>query len=47
MSATTSIVLAYCAVFLGLGGYAAWLLANSARLKRREQQLELLDDDTK
>ncbi len=45
MSATTYLVLAYGAVILGLGGYLAWMFATSARLSRREQQLELLSDD--
>ncbi len=45
MSATTYLVLAYSGVILGLGGYLAWMLAMSARLLRREKQLELLSDD--
>ncbi|MBU1247937.1 MAG: CcmD family protein [Proteobacteria bacterium] len=45
MSATTYLTLAYSAVILGLGGYLAWMFSTSARLARREQQMELLRDD--
>lgn len=45
MSATMYIILAFGAVFLGLGGYLAWLATNAARLRRRQRQLELLTDD--
>lgn len=45
MSATTHIVLAYAAIILGIGGYAAFLVSRSVDLKRRERQIELLGGD--
>jgi hypothetical protein len=43
MSATTHIILAYAAVCLGLAGYIGFLVSRSAGLKKREQQIELLE----
>jgi len=45
MSATTYIVLANAAVWLGLAGYLGFLATGEARLRRREQQISLLGDD--
>ena len=45
MSATTHIILAYAAIVLGIGGYAAFLLSRTADLKKRERQVELLGGD--
>ena len=44
MSATTYIVLANAAVWLGLAGYLAFLAVSAAGLRRREQQIKLLGD---
>ena len=43
MSATTHITLAYAAICLGLAGYIGFLVSRSAGLKKREQQIELLE----
>jgi len=45
MSATTYIVLANAAVWLGLAGYLGFLATGEARLRRREQQIRLLGED--
>ncbi len=45
MTATGYIILAYCIVFTGLGGYLAWLFVNRSRLVRRAKQRELLKHD--
>lgn len=42
MSATTYLVLANAAVWLGIAGYLAFLASRAAELKKREQQVELL-----
>lgn len=42
MSATTYIVLANAAVWLGIAGYLAFLASRSIELKKREQQVEML-----
>ncbi|MEF2231276.1 MAG: CcmD family protein [Pseudodesulfovibrio sp.] len=44
MSATTYIVLANAAVWLGLAGYLGFLALSASGLRRREQQVELLGD---
>lgn len=44
MSATTYIVLANAAIWLGLAGYLGFLATGEARLRRREQQIRLLGD---
>lgn len=43
MSATTYIVLANAAVWLGLAGYIAFLMNRGANLRKRQQQIELLE----
>jgi len=45
MSATTYIVLANGAVWIGLAGYLGFLAYSAAELRRREQQIKLLGDD--
>lgn len=42
MPATTYLVLANAAVWLGIAGYLAFLASRAAELKKREQQVELL-----
>ncbi|WP_419787385.1 CcmD family protein [Pseudodesulfovibrio sp.] len=45
MSASTYIIMANAAVWLGLAGYLVFLAKGEARLRRREQQINLLGDD--
>ena len=45
MSATTYLVLANAAVWLGLAGYLAFLAVSAASLRRRQRQLQLLEED--
>ncbi len=42
MSATTYLILANAAVWLGIAGYMALLASKASELKKREQQVELL-----
>lgn len=42
MSATTYLVLANAAVWLGIAGYLAFLATRASGLRKREQQVELL-----
>lgn len=42
MSASTYIIIANAAVWLGVIGYVAFLASRSANLKKRARQLELL-----
>ncbi len=43
MSATTSLILANAAVLFGVVGYVGFLVSKSAGLRKREQQIELLE----
>ena len=44
MSATTYLILANSAVWLGIAGYLAFMATRSANLRKREQQIQLLED---
>lgn len=43
MSATTSLILANAAVLFGVAGYIGFLVSNSVGIRKREQQIELLE----
>lgn len=45
MSATTYLIIANAAVWLGIAGYLGFLASNASGLKKREQQVELLGGD--
>lgn len=45
MSATTYLVLANSAVWLGIAGYLAFLATRTANLRKREEQIKLLGGD--
>lgn len=44
MSATTYLILANSAVWLGIAGYLAFMATRAANLKKRARQIELLED---
>jgi CcmD family protein len=44
MSATTYLVMANSAVWLGIAGYLAFLASRAANLKKRALQIQLLED---
>lgn len=45
MSSTTYLIIANSAVWLGIAGYLAFLATRAANLKKRAQQIELLEGD--
>jgi len=44
MSSTTYLILANSSVWLGIAGYIVFLATRSANLKKRAQQIQLLED---